>query len=485
MSTYQNIRGEVMEDQKKALEKAIDEGIRVEVSQDKMLGVISFTEPEHGGKVLAANQIKEKMRLAGIITGLNEELIDNLVNEKKYNHKYLSARGKAPINGKDGTLELLFNTNEEEIASLRPKENDDGSVDFKNLDLIQTIQKDQLLATITLPEVGESGENVLGKEIKPNKGKVFRLPKGKNVYVSEDGLSLFSTIEGQLVYDLNRITISETYIVEGDAGVATGDIDFSGNVIVRGNVESGFTIKAGGNIEVQGFVEEATIIAGKDILLRHGIQGKNHGKLVAGGDIVTKFIQNSIVEAKGCLYTEAIMHSQVEAGDSVIVEVNKGLIAGGTVQATNLISAKIIGSPMSTTTTVKISMALSLQHKYNTAKSELSKKRQQLDQIAKNISYIQEKLAKGEKIPKARIEAVKPMIMLQQQLGGEIGTIQAEFDSLEEMLQGYQEGAIQVRDVMYPGCKVIMGSLIKHIREDVKYAKIHMVDKDIKIDPFN
>lgn len=463
----------------------VDETIRVEISMDKMLGVVSFKEAENDGKKLTLDAIRKNMKEAGVVSGLNNELIASLVQKKEYDHKYLVARGKPPIHGEDGTLELFFNTNTEEMESLRPKENSDGSVDFKSLDIIQTIEKDQLLAKITLPTEGEPGENVLGKIIKPSRGKVKRLPKGKNVYISEDGLSLHSSIEGQLVYDLNRVNISETYVVEGDAGLATGDIDFSGNVVVTGNVESGFTIKAGGNVEVQGFVEEATIIAGNGILLRHGIQGKDKGKLVAGGDIVAKFIQNSIVETKGSLYTEAIMHSQVEAGDSIIVEVNKGLIAGGTIQATKLISAKIIGSPMSTTTKVKISMALSLQQQFNTAQNTLATKRQQLDQVEKNISFIQEKLAKGETIPRARLERVKPMIALQKQLSDQIGTTQVEYEKLAAMLQDYREGAIQVSDVMYPGCKIVMGTLVKHVREDIKYAKITVQDNDIKIDPFN
>lgn len=474
-----------MSDNKANAKERVDEAVRVEISQDKMLGVISFTEPENGGKMLTYEQISRNMKDSGVVSGINKELIEELVSNKQYNHKYLVARGKPPINGKDGTLELFFNTDEEEIASLRPKENEDGSVDFKNLDLIQTIQKDQILAKITPPTSGESGENVLGKEIRPVKGKVARLPKGKNIYTSEDGLSLYSGIEGQLIYELGRINISETYVVDGDAGVATGDIDFMGNVIIKGNVESGFTIKAGGNVEVQGFVEEATIIAGNDILLRHGIQGKDRGKLVAGGNIVAKFIQNSKVETRGNLYTEAIMHSHIEAGDSVIVEISKGLIVGGTVQATNLISAKIIGSPMSTTTTVKISMALSMQHRYNEVKADLTKKAQQLEQVEKNIAFIHDKLAKGEPIPKARLERVKPMIALQKQLSTEIGNLQEEYTSLSATLKDYQEGAIRVSDIMYPGCKIVMGTLVKHIREDMKYTRFYISDGDIKVDAFS
>lgn len=474
-----------MSDNKATVKERVDEAVRVEISQDRMLGVISFTEPENGGKTLTFEQVSSKMKDVGVVSGINKELIEELINNKQYNHKYLVARGKPPVHGEDGALELYFNTNEEEIASLKPKENEDGSVDFKNLDLIQTIQKDQLLAKITPPTLGEPGENVLGKAIRPTKGKVIRLPKGKNIYTSEDGLSLYASIEGQLIYELGRINISETYVVEGDAGIATGDIDFMGNVIVRGNVESGFTIKAGGNIEVQGFVEEATIIAGNDILLRHGIQGKDRGKLVAGGNIVAKFIQNSKVETRGSLYTEAIMHSHVEAGDSVIVEISKGLIVGGTVQATNQISAKIIGSPMSTATTVKISMALSMQHRYNEVQADLTKMRQQLEQVEKNISFIHDKLAKGEPIPKARLERVKPMIALQKQLSTETDNLQKEYISLSAMLKDYKAGAIRVSDVMYPGCKVVMGTLVKHIREDLKYTRFYILDGDIKVDTFS
>lgn len=468
----------------KEKKKAIDESVRVEISPDRMLGVISFTEPKNDGKEITLAQLKQSIQKARVVSGIKEELLEKLMKDRQHGHKYPIAYGTPPVHGDDGTLELLFDIKSDDVDVLRPKENEDGSVDFKDLDLIQTISKDQKLAQITRPTEGESGENVLGKEVRANKGKVKRLPKGKNVYVSEDELSLHASIEGQLIYAFDRIEISETYVVDGDVGVSTGDIDFLGNVLVRGNVEAGFTIKAGGHIEIQGFVGEATIIAGNDILLRHGIQGKDTGKLVAEGDIVTKFIQNSIVQAKGSLYTEAIMHSQVEVGDSVIVEVNKGLIVGGTVQATNLISAKIIGSPMSTVTNIKISMAISLQHQHNTSKEDYDKQRVQLDQVEKNIRFINDRIVKGQQVPQARLDGLKTMVQLQKQLKSQVSATKKEYESLRAALQDYKAGAIQVSDVMYPGCKLTMGSCVKHIREDFHYVKIHIRDKEIKIDPF-
>ena len=457
----------------------------VEITKDRMLGVMSFTPPQNNGNELDLAAINKIIAKSGLVSGIDDKLLEEIAINKKHNYKYIIARGTPPINGVDGTIEYFFDTQSNDSSSLKPKENEDGSVDFKTLDLIQAVKKDQLLVQITPPTLGEPGKSVLGKEIKQVRGKNVKLPKGKNVYASPDGLALLSSIEGQLIYDINGISVSETYVVEGNAGVATGDIEFSGNLLVKGNVESGFTIKAGGNIEVQGFVEGATIIAGNNIVLRHGIQGMDKGRLEAGGNIVAKFIQNSVVEAKGSLHTEAILHSQVAVDDSVVVEINKGLIVGGSVQATNVISAKIIGSPMSTATSIQISMTLSLHHRYQETQKSLAEKKQQLEQAQKNIRFVQEKLAKGEQIPKARLEKVKEMIGLQKQLQGDIQVLQAEHELLHERLQDYKEGSIKVRDVIYPGVKVTMGSIIKYIRREIKYASIYVEEKEIKVDTFS
>lgn len=462
-------------------EKPVDESVVVEVTKDKMLAVISFKPAENGGKNLTIEQVKQKLQEVGVINGVSLDTLSQLIRDKKYSHKYVIAKGTPAIAGQDAKFEFHFDKNIGAHNSLRPKENEDGTVDFKNLDLIQTVEKDQLLMEIIPPTSGELGKNVLGQEIKPMKGKPLRFPKGKNTYESADGLQLFASIEGQLIYERNTITISETYVVSESAGVATGNIDFSGNVMIKGNVEAGFIIKAGGNIEVQGFVGEATMIAGGDIILRHGIQGKDKGKLQAGGDIVAKFIQNSVVEAEGSVYTEAIMHSHVVAGDSVIVEVNKGLIVGGSVQATNLIGAKIIGSPMSTATTIQISITPSLHNKHRSVESVLSQKRQQLSQVQKNINFINTKLAQGVNLPKERVAQCRQLLELQKKLVEEIQDKQKEYEGLEELLQNYKEGSIKIRDVIYPGCKVIMGSNMKYIKEDLKYCTIMIEDREIKV----
>ncbi len=72
-----------------------------------------------------------------------------------------------------------------------------------------------------------------------------------------------------------------------------GNINFPGDVEIKGNVISNLTVTATGNIEILGAVEAASIIAGKNIVLKTGIQGMDKGVLQAGGNITARFIERT------------------------------------------------------------------------------------------------------------------------------------------------------------------------------------------------
>ena len=77
-----------------------------------------------------------------------------------------------------------------------------------------------------------------------------------------------------------------------DVDNSTGNIKFIGNV-VRGNFVR--LVGSIGNVEAYG-VGKARQVSEGNIILRRGMTGNNKGRLIAGGDIVAKYIGNSIVE---------------------------------------------------------------------------------------------------------------------------------------------------------------------------------------------
>ena len=126
-----------------------------------------------------------------------------------------------------------------------------------------------------------------------------------------------------------KINVYAIYEVLGDVDNSTVNIDFIGNVIIKGNVLTGFKVKAGGYIEVRGVVEGAKLVAQGDVVLKKGIQGMGKGIIETQGNVIARFIENSTVTAKGNITTETILHSAINCGGKVEVGGRKGLIAGG------------------------------------------------------------------------------------------------------------------------------------------------------------
>ena len=155
----------------------------------------------------------------------------------------------------------------------KPKENEDGRVDYYDLGLIQNVSAGQVLCVLTPPTEGTPGYTVKGDIVKPKPGKPAPVVPGPNTMLSTDGLQIISKINGQFEFDGKKVIVNETYTLNQDVDTSTGNIKVAGNLVVRGMVTSGFKIEAGGYISVTGVVESATVTAGKDVSLQGGANG--------------------------------------------------------------------------------------------------------------------------------------------------------------------------------------------------------------------
>lgn len=455
----------------------IKESVCIEITTDKMLGVISFTEPKNGGGKVSLEEVRTAIKDKGIIQGIKEDDLLEIFGEHRYNYKYIIAQGKLPVEGKDGWIEFAFDV--ESLKQFKPRENDDGTVDLKDLSAVKNVRKGEILARKIPAVPGESGYNVLGQEIKPKKVKEARIPKGRNTLILQDNLTLVADIDGKLEYDDHNIYVNSVYTIPGDLDGSIGNIDFIGSVVVHGSVLSGFSIKAGGSVEVKGPVEDAVIIAGEDIFLSYGIQGTEKSKLVAKGNIVAKFIQNANVEAGGSVITEAILHSTVTAGDSIRAEIGKGTIVGGSVAATNMIVARSIGSIMGTSTSVQIGVPPSIYAEHKQLLVEINEKRDSIAKIDQSINFLVSKNRDGQLDMQKRMMLQK-LNTSRQPIVEEYETLKARCDKLSNLLSDVREGIIK-SDKVYPGVKVTFGNLVKYIDNERTKITIRKEDGDIYI----
>lgn len=102
------------------------------------------------------------------------------------------AKGKKPVDGQDARIEYYFNTD----VDLKPKKNEDGSVDYRELNVISYINEGDLLAKLFPEDRGIKGYDVQGREIKPKQVRSLQLEYGNNIRVSEDKTELYSEVTG-------------------------------------------------------------------------------------------------------------------------------------------------------------------------------------------------------------------------------------------------------------------------------------------------
>ena len=113
---------------------------------------------------------------------------------------------------------------------------------------------------------GQPGHDVFGNELKPREVQSLRLSYANNIYVSDDGTELYSEVTGHASLVQGKVFVSGVYEVPADVDNSIGDINYPGNVSVKGNVKSGFVIHADGDIVVEGVVEGAELYAGGQII---------------------------------------------------------------------------------------------------------------------------------------------------------------------------------------------------------------------------
>ena len=162
---------------------------------------------------------------------------------------------------------------------------------------------------------------VTGRKIAPKAGRNYPLPRGRNTVANDDDTQLLAAVDGHVTIVDGKVTVNTVLEIPGNVDYSTGNIDYIGDVRIRGNITAGFTVKSGGDIEVIGVIEGATVIAKGNIVVKNGIAGGHKGLVSAGGSIFARFVENARLEVHGdVIISEAIIQSAVMANRSVQVE---------------------------------------------------------------------------------------------------------------------------------------------------------------------
>ncbi len=443
---------------------ANDALITVEVTDQEMKGFVILTPPGPGGSDLSKDAILAFLRNNRVINGVSEAILQELEDRPRYREPVLAAEGSRPQNGRDSYVQYNFETDKNRHQL---KEAADGRVNFKELGLIQNVVAGQPLARKIPPEPGQPGRTVTGKVIPARNGKDMPTPLGRNVHMADDGATLIADINGLVTFIGGKINVEEIFTVPGDVDLKTGNVMFLGTVIVQGNVEDGFSVKASGNIEVRGSVGKCEIIAEGDIIIHQGIAGKGGGIMQAGKNIWSKFIENTTVEAgENVIVSDGLINTIIVANKKIICQGKRAAIVGGKYRACEEINAKTLGSPVGGTETIlEVGYDPKSKEKMDGLQSQALQIKRQAEELDKNIATLNATKKQRKVLPEDKEALLQDYILRREELVAEVRGLAKEIEAIQAYLNGLKtKGRISASGRVYPGVKLV----IKDVREDIK-----------------
>lgn len=407
--------------------------------------------------------LTEVLHLNHVKIGILPENLQKIIDNNLYNKEVLVAKGAEAQDGKDGYFEYLFETN----LSQKPIMLEDGSVDYKNIKMIELVEPGQQIAIYHPGTAGTNGYNLAAQFKLAKHGAELPPLKGTGFERLEDGVTYRAVTGGKITELNNRVNIFPVHELYGDVDLSTGNIEFNGDVIIHGNVLEGMSVKATGTVTIDKIVESAYIDGKKGVILRGGVLGKNGAKVRSRGNITAQFIEYADVKTEGDIEADSFLDSNVYAGGKIKLSGKKGCIVGGTTHAVRGIEAREIGNMVGANTEVSVGVHQKVYEQISTIDREAKDDERQLQRIEEGLiqfeTIMRQKGLSFRDDPR-RMALVKEKVRLSAQIAGR----REEMSSLQQIISASSTACIQVIKGVYPGVRVSVDEQNMQVREPQK-----------------
>lgn len=387
------------------------------------------------------------------------------------------AKGSPPRHGVDGHVEwMLEQLKGDTPASPDPagddqqqdQPNSSGSekdpVSFYDQSVYILVKVGDELGRIHQATAGFDGRDVAGKTIAAREGRPLDFKYDETISLGK-GDVLIAQAEGVLNVSNKTAQISNTIEVKEYVDFNTGNIDFTGNIVVHKGVRDCFKVQASGNIEVKGLIEAATIIAGEDLHSTGGFAGREQGVAKVSRDLYAKYLDSVDVHVRGrlCVDREMINCKARILGS---IDSPRGAIIGGETSCAGEIVIGELGAEGLPHTVICIGSAphlTRLMKKLSEVNDVMVKQRQRLLNEEKKLKFEPDPYLAQQNLPRL------------EELTHEIAEIQLQIERAEPALEKLKaktkptgEINISVNRMIYPNTIIVYEGLSYRIKSEIK-----------------
>ncbi|MFJ7933780.1 DUF342 domain-containing protein [Sporosarcina sp. NPDC096371] len=436
------------------------------VASDKMSAQLtinmSIVEFE-GNKQIILQQVNQALDEAGIIYGRKSlEDVPFIPGEP-----LIAAIGTQPEQGADAVITYI------EIPERKPVIREDGSADYYEMNFVTPVKQGDWMGEKVLPQDGIDGKDIYGNTLPARRGndkKLFYDRKAINEEVEANKIILRATHGGALEYTNGVIGIGKQLTIDGDVGPETGSITFDGAVTIYGTVLAGYSVKATGDISIEGNegvtnAKEIQSLQG-DIYIKGGVFGGGETIVEAKGDIFIKHANNCKLYGTN-VHTGLYLIGTDVVAERVFVDKNRGKIIGGTIEALFRIECAYAGNNHGRTTNL---------HAKGINKDVLYKEIQEMARDLKERQGILDRLEQhAVQFEKVAVGARGPQAQAYQKT---LETIELNRTAIQELDRGIQIGIhkikhavpaqIEVTKEAYPGAVIQVEARVATLYDSAK-----------------
>lgn len=433
--------------------------------------------PQNGGADLTVEKVNEEIKAAGITTGIDFGNIKKIVNDKIYEVSACVARAIDPKKGANGYINFRF----DKEHKLKPHQNEFGVADFRELNAIVPIHKNDVIADIVFPTEGVPGKNIFGELIAAEAGVQPKISLGKNTLLTLDGTKIIASCDGHIVFGNGSFQVEEAVTIKTDLDISVGNINFLGDVHIKGNVMEGFTVNAGKNVRIDGSVFGGEIIAGGNVTI---VGGCINSKVTCDGNADIGFCENAEIFCKGNVSSKQFAFCDIFCYGALTAKTNKGVICGGKITSMHDVTAGIIGSVKYTPTEIYIGDGSVLYMRKRETEADLNESIRVFDNAVKNLAFLkQRKTAQGGELTQAqqkqfRIETQNKLFHAMRKT-----QLQETIARLEEDIKNKDNLSAVCTGTIYPGSKFVINFLTLEISETTSRGRVTIINDKLEVVP--
>ena len=439
--------------------RSLAASIFVDIAGDGMSASITVRPPKKGAASPMLSEVLEELEQAGVSFGIDSECIRGLLSRKDYGKPVPVAAGVQPVFGRAHRAVHHFNAN-------RGKpwlEMDFGRINLKELNFIENRKAGDLLAELVPPVVAVDGRKVTGETIPAaTDSEIVKLGAGANTRLSPDGTRLYAECDGNVRLADGKILI-EPVITVRNVNYETGNIRFDGSVVIEGSVADGFSVEAGGDLQVGNSVGKASLKAGGSILLKTGINGNGGGAIDCGGDLLARYIVSCTVTCRGnVLAEEAIMHSRITAFKHCVLNGRRSEVIASDLVVGGSFWCKKLGNFNEAATKLSIGVEPILLLEYRATAAGINRKQDEWDKVERQLEQLGKLIKDGRADSPAEARAQQARLQLQASLDGisaEIAALRGKFPALRDRLLPSRRSIAVIEETMFKGVVVTFGNL--------------------------